>query len=64
MEHYLSPEEINELKEALKKAEPYERGDPETLTLDGPIDFDRSQASLAKYILDMYYEEKGWEKDY
>ena len=72
MEHYLTPEEIEELKTSLKKAVPF----PETdeIVLDDRVYFDmticdreyydRSRATLAKFILDMYYEEKGWEKDY
>ncbi len=64
MAHYLSPERINQLKETLKRAIPYGLDDPQLLTLDGSTDPDRDQATLAKYILDMYYAEKGWERDY
>ena len=64
MEHYLSPEEIEELKTALKKAEPYPTDSTVPITFDGESDFAREQATMAKILLDMYYREKGWKKDY
>lgn len=64
--HSLSEEELGNLKAELKKAEPYPPDHPSLNTLDytGEVDFDRTRATFAKLILDMYYEEKHWEKDY
>lgn len=64
MEHYLSPEKIRQLKEELSRAEPYPTDNAATLSFDGEVDFDRECATMAKLLLDMYYAEKGWERDY
>ena len=64
MEHYLSPEKIEELKAELKQAVPYPTDNTSPISFDGERDFARAQATMAKLLLDMYYAEKGWETDY
>ena len=63
MEHYLSPEKIRQLKEELSRAEPYPTDNAAPLSFDGEVDFDRECATMAKLLLDMYYAEKGWERE-
>lgn len=46
------------LNELLEKAEPYDTGAPEMLTLDGECDYDRWAAFMAKRYLEQDDKEK------
>ncbi|MDD6174527.1 MAG: hypothetical protein PUC59_02020 [Firmicutes bacterium] len=48
----LTKEDRARLEEDLKKAEPYTEEEADALELDGPYDFDRMNATLAKKFLE------------
>ena len=64
MEFILTADEIEELKNNLKRAVPYTEEEINALSYDGPLDLERDIATNSKDLLDRYYKKMGWEKDY
>ena len=62
MEHNLSKERLEQLKATLEAAEPYTQEEMDGIPFDEECDINRMRASLAKKILEQYYEEHPDEK--